>query len=58
METSDSIYFYGLINKYSFMSNFYKCNFTDENQINFNCSEQYFMYKCLMFDRYFIIWFL
>ena len=51
METSDSIYFYGLKNKYSFMSNFYKCNFTDENQINFNCSEQYFMYnKCLMFD--------
>ena len=33
------------------MSNFYKCNFIDENQINFNCSEQYFMYnKCLMFD--------
>lgn len=51
METTDSIYFYGVKDKYAFMSNFYKCNFTDERNITFNCSEQYFMYeKCMLFD--------
>jgi len=42
METDDSIYFS--------MSNFYKAKFID-NYIEYNCGEQYFMYKkCLMFD--------
>ena len=33
------------------MSNFYSCLFS-ENNIQFNCSEQYFMYmKCKTFDN-------
>jgi len=49
---TEDIYFYGhKQGKYACMSNFYPCNFTDENGLQFNCSEQYFMYqKCLMFD--------
>ena len=51
METSDAIYFYSETNKFGYMSNFYKCKFTD-GDLTFNCSEQYFMYqKCLMFDK-------
>lgn len=50
METTDAIYFYGLNDEFSYMSNFYKVTFT-ENNIKYNCSEQYFMYyKCLMFE--------
>jgi ribA/ribD-fused uncharacterized protein len=51
METEDEIYFYGLKNEFSYMSNFYKTKFMDEDGIEFNCSEQYFMYnKCKVFD--------
>tara|TARA_B110000037_G_scaffold199118_1_gene238661 strand:- start:337 stop:831 length:495 start_codon:yes stop_codon:yes gene_type:complete len=51
METIDSIYFYGHNNEFGYLSNFYKCNFV-ENDIKYNCSEQYFMYhKCLLFDE-------
>ena len=51
METIDSIYFYGHNNEFGYLSNFYKCNFV-ENNIKYNCSEQYFMYyKCLLFDE-------
>lgn len=47
----NAIYFYGHKNgQYACMSNFYPCNFVDDDN-QFNCSEQYFMYqKCLMFD--------
>lgn len=45
------IYFYGCTGKYGCFSNFYKCKFVDENNIQYNCSEQYLMYqKCLLFD--------
>ena len=45
METDDSIYFYGHSKgDFTFMSNFYPCDFVDEEGNNFNCSEQYFMY--------------
>jgi len=51
METDTEIYFYGLKNKFEFLSNFYKTNFTDNNGIKYNCSEQYFIYhKCKTFD--------
>lgn len=51
METDTEIFFYGIKDKYSYMSNFYKVNFTDENNIKYCCSEQYFMYKkCETFD--------
>ena len=51
METENEIYFYGLKNKFGFMSNFYNSHFKDNNDISFTCSEQYFMYhKCLTFD--------
>ncbi len=51
METEDEIYFYTLKNKFSFMSNFYKTKFKDNNKIEYNSSEQYFMYhKCITFD--------
>lgn len=50
METADAIYFYGLNDDYSYMSNFYKSSFSDRTN-TFNCSEQYFMYhKCLTFE--------
>jgi ribA/ribD-fused uncharacterized protein len=51
METENEIYFYGLNNEFGYMSNFYKTTFIDEDGIEFNCSEQYFMYnKCKVFD--------
>tara|TARA_Y100000768_G_scaffold137246_1_gene102199 strand:- start:185 stop:715 length:531 start_codon:yes stop_codon:yes gene_type:complete len=54
MEFGDKIYFYGSKGQYGFLSNFYKCNFEcfiNNNIIQFNCSEQYFMYfKCITFD--------
>lgn len=47
----DSIYFFGTSGDYGFMSNFYSCYFIDDNNITYNCSEQYFMLqKCLLFD--------
>jgi len=50
METENAIYFYGVNGEFGFMSNFYKCEFM-ENDIRFKSSEQYFMYhKCLTFD--------
>ena len=46
-EIKDAIYFWS--NNEPF-SNFYKCTFVN-NEITFNCSEQYFMYKkCMLFD--------
>ena len=51
METETEIYFYNLNNQFDYLSNFYKTNFNDKNGINYNCSEQYFMYKkCETFD--------
>lgn len=51
METKDSIYFYGLKDEYGYLSNFYKCNFIDEYNNQYCCSEQYFMYqKALLFE--------
>jgi ribA/ribD-fused uncharacterized protein len=51
MELENEIYFYSLNNKFSYMSNFYKTYFTDNDGIVYNCSEQYFMYyKCKTFD--------
>lgn len=51
METNDSIYFYGINDRFGFMSNFYPCKFLDANKIKYYNSEQYFMYqKCLTFD--------
>ena len=51
METESEIYFYTLKNKFAYMSNFYKTNFTDSDEILYNCSEQYFIYhKCKIFD--------
>ena len=51
METDNEIYFYGVNDKYGFMSNFYNTEFENVEGIIFNCSEQYFMYhKCLIFD--------
>ena len=52
METETEIYFYNLNNKFDYMSNFYKTDFTDKNGIQYNCSEQYFMYyKCITFNQ-------
>ena len=51
METATDIYFYGMTNKFSYMSNFYNTNFIDKDGIKYNCSEQYLMYhKCKTFD--------
>ena len=44
METYSRILFYSHHGKFDFMSNFYSSNFT-ENNITYNCSEQYFMKK-------------
>jgi len=50
METDNAIYFYSHKNKYGYLSNFYSCVF-EEDDVKFNCSEQYFMYrKCVLFD--------
>ena len=52
METPDAIYFYGHNDKFGYMSNFYRCDFVDDSEIKYNCSEQYLMYhKCLLFDK-------
>jgi ribA/ribD-fused uncharacterized protein len=51
METDTEIYFYNLKNKFKYMSNFYKIEFTDKDGIKYICSEQYFIYhKCKTFD--------
>ena len=52
METQDSIYFYSHTKgDHVFMSNFYPSVFVDENNVIFNCTEQYLMYhKCKLFD--------
>ena len=51
METQSEIYFFRENGKYGAFSNFYHSKFI-ENGIEFNCSEQYFMYyKCLTFDK-------
>ena len=51
MEQEKDIYFYGQTRKHGQFSNFYPCNFKDEDGIQYNCSEQYFMYKKVeMFD--------
>ena len=44
METVDQILFYSHNGTYGYMSNFYSSNFVDDN-IEYNCSEQYFMKK-------------
>jgi len=43
METTNSIFFYGCNDEFSYMSNFYKCTFYDNNGNKYNNSEQYFM---------------
>ena len=51
MSDNRPIYFFGQDKPNGFMSNFYKSNFVDEEGNNYNCSEQYFMYrKCKRFD--------
>ncbi len=51
METDKEIFFYKVNDNYGYMSNFYKVEMIDENNIKYNCSEQYFMYaKCKLFD--------
>ena len=52
METQDSIYFYSHTkDPFGYMSNFYPSAFVDENNLLFNCTEQYLMYhKCKLFD--------
>lgn len=51
METETEIYFYSHnAGKYTCFSNFFPVPFT-ENNITFNCTEQYFMFKkCIFFD--------
>jgi len=45
-----ALYFYTPLTINGYLSNFYKVNFKENNLI-FNCSEQYFMYqKCLTFN--------
>ncbi len=39
------VYFFGNENKYYSFSNFYMADFTDENNVKYICSEQYFMKK-------------
>jgi predicted NAD-dependent protein-ADP-ribosyltransferase YbiA (DUF1768 family) len=39
------IFFYGQKKQNGQFSNFYPCSFEDEQCIQYNCSEQYFMYK-------------
>lgn len=43
------IFFYGQNKKNGQFSNFYTCYFKDEQCIQYNCSEQYFMYKKVLF---------
>ena len=52
METEKSIFFWKENNKYGFLNSFYTSFFVDENNIKYNCTEQYFMAnKCLKFDK-------
>jgi ribA/ribD-fused uncharacterized protein len=44
METNDKILFYSHNKTYGYMSNFYPSKFVDDN-VEYNCSEQYFMKK-------------
>lgn len=44
METTDKILFYSHCGTYGYMSNFYPSKFLDNN-VEYNCSEQYFMKK-------------
>ena len=44
METDTKILFYSENNNYGYMSNFYPSKFI-ENNVEYNCSEQYFMKK-------------
>ena len=48
-----AIYFFRPFDKqYGCFSNFYLVEFKDKDGIEFNCTEQYFMYrKCLEFDK-------
>jgi hypothetical protein len=58
-ETEKSIFFISTSKDYNFLSNFYPCEFTDDEEINkngkqivFKNMEQYFMYqKAKMFDK-------
>ena len=51
METNKEILFYRANETHGYMSNFYRCAFTDNSGNKFNCSEEYFMFiKCLTFD--------
>lgn len=45
METNSHVLFYGHTKLYGEFSNFYPCNFIDDNGILYNSSEQYFMKK-------------
>ncbi len=45
METENTIFFYGIKDKFGYMSNFYNCTFKDNNDIIYYNSEQYFMKK-------------
>jgi len=50
MEHNNSIYFWRENEEYGWLSNFYKSNFVDDNGVQYNCNEQYFMaQKCLIF---------
>jgi predicted NAD-dependent protein-ADP-ribosyltransferase YbiA (DUF1768 family) len=42
-QINKTIYFWNTISKYGYMSNFYPCEFVDENNTKYNCSEQKFM---------------
>ena len=45
------LFFYGKSKEFGEFSNFYPCTFVDENDIRFNCSEQYMMHgKAVLFD--------
>lgn len=62
-DNENSIFFYGTKSEYGYMSNFYKCSFKTminvskdspyyNLEIEFNCSEQYFIFcKCIIFDQ-------
>jgi ribA/ribD-fused uncharacterized protein len=53
IENENEVFFYGHTNgKFASFSNFYPSKFTNNDGLEFNCSEQYFMYyKCLLFDK-------
>jgi hypothetical protein len=45
VETEDAIFFYGLKDRFGFLSNFFPAHFADAEGRKFNCSEQYFMFR-------------